>query len=143
MLPSARKESMTWTGGSEELALAASQRCLAVGMRFIFPLRPLRRRGRLRQMCVCLCVCAKVCAAERVFRRPQLLKGYGMLSILNCSIKLNMKNRFAAFSEVSLLREGTVLHSSTTVFFNTETYRHNSNVNTTVPQYLWTDIRSI
>lgn len=47
-------------------------------------------------------VCA--CAAGRQLRRPQLFKGYGTLSISNCSMKLNMKKPFAAFSEVSLLR---------------------------------------
>lgn len=52
-------------------------------------------------------VCA--CAPGRHLRSPQLLKGYGTLSILNCSMKPNMKKRFAVFSEVSLLRILSVL----------------------------------
>lgn len=48
------QESMTWTGGSEAPALVASQRCSAVGMRFIFPLHPSRKRGRLRLTCMCV-----------------------------------------------------------------------------------------
>lgn len=119
-------------GGSEAPALVASQRCSAVGMRFIFLLHPLRKRGRLRLTCVC------ACAAGRQLRRPQLLKGYRTLSISNCSMKLNMKKP-SAFSEVSLLRILNVL-PLIELFFGAATCRYHTGVNERLPQHLWTDM---
>lgn len=73
---------------------------------------------------------ACACAAGRQLRRPQLLKGYGTLSISNCSMKLNMKKPFATFSEVSLLRILNVLSFDRAFLWRNEM----------LPQHLWTDL---